>query len=425
MPSIFLRTQRLLKPFSGQALEAEAQEKRGAALLRRLGRADQEEIDRLAKRIILPSLPVADEDMARLNHWEMGRQLARQDEWEKLADMITSADDARLATPGGVSEAALLAAGAQSDVVAAATDALSDGAAPDPSGLLQMEEALADVDDNHAIAMVAAMAHIHIGRAWRTEGPEERRDTEQRHHFKRAEALLMDYDAVVLDAPSLAALQCSLTELLCPDPSIVARAYHRLLALDPHAPGHMRAFGLALLQAGFVNETLLDREARRIAQETPDIWGKGAYTWIYLDVLARNAEALETVDAALFEAGLRDILRRKKDQHITNELAAFCAISMAPREEEASKNAARTRARLHGCLDFILSDHLQELHPLIWCEAQQFNGPQAPRANAPRALVAQGRQRALRVIAQRFADQLADGSSIAFSPAGMYRLPAI
>jgi hypothetical protein len=60
------------------------------------------DLDVLSRRIILPSLPVADEDLARLQHWEKGRLLARQGNWVRLAEKITLADDARLCTPGGV-----------------------------------------------------------------------------------------------------------------------------------------------------------------------------------------------------------------------------------------------------------------------------------------------------------------------------------
>lgn len=425
MPSFFMRSQDFFK--SDATGGTAARKGRGATILRRLARGrGRPDLDHLAQRVILPALPVTDEDMARLELWTRGRQLARQDRWDRLADQIGLADDARLATPGGVSEAVLLATGAQSDVVAAASDALADDAHPDPAGIAAMEEVLSEEGGtSHAIAMVLALAHINIGRAWMLAAASDFASTSRhRAHFDRAGALLARHDAVDLDAPSLAAVQCSLAEITKPESAAVIAAYHRLLALDPHSPAHLRAFGLALQHTQANDTSLLEREARDIAAQTSDIWGNGAYVWTYLDVLAQSHAALGTLDVDLFTAGLRDILVRKPDQHIVNELAAFCAISMAPRDSSATKETARTRVRLHGCLDGILTGNLQELHPLIWSEVRQPSAS-PPREIVPRALVAQGRQRALRVIAGRFADQLADGSSLAFSSAGVYRLPSL
>ncbi|HMB13846.1 MAG TPA: hypothetical protein VKN37_07550, partial [Roseovarius sp.] len=83
-----------------------------------------------------------------------------------------------------------------------------------------------------------------------------------------------------------------------------------------------------------------------------------------------------------------------------------------------------TRARIHGCLDWLLENHLQELHPLIWSQTLLSPGL-TPSLPSRRALVARGRQAALRVIAERFSEEIADGTSIAFSSAGMYRLPTL
>ena len=89
-----------------------------------------EDIDSLAKRIIVPSLPVSDEEMARATHQDRGLQLARQESWDTLSDKIQYADHTRLATSGGETASLLLAAGARSDIVAAAEDALHDGQHP-------------------------------------------------------------------------------------------------------------------------------------------------------------------------------------------------------------------------------------------------------------------------------------------------------
>jgi len=421
MPSIFAYPHRLFTPFRRKA-DMPIRHQPPAMLNRlRKGRTALD-VDTLTQRIILPSLAVADEDLARLSLWETGRAMARQDNWDELAQMIISADDARLTTPGGVDEASLLAQGAQSDVVAAHAEALQDGAPPDPAAIASFEEILNEVPDNHAIALVVALAHLNIGRAW-LAAPDT--TTPQHHrHFKRATALLVPLDAEELDAPSVAAAQCALAEIMSPESDSVIEAYQRLLPLDAHNAVHLRAFGRALVHTLADDPQKLEQQARDMAERTQCIWGQGAYVWIYLDALAQSRDAMKTVDTSVFVRGLRDILERKPDQHVTNELAAFCAIAMAPTEAALPRDLARTKGILHENLDWILSDHLQELHPMVWSQTPR-DPVGAPRQAAQRALVAQGRKTALRVIARRFADQLSDGSTIAFSPAGMYRLPAM
>jgi hypothetical protein len=124
--------------------------------------------------------------------------------------------------------------------------------------------------------------------------------------------------------------------------------------------------------------------------------------------------------------GLRDIVARRRDQHVINQLSAFCGIVMAPKtgKQRLSGATEAARRRIHDCLDWLLENHLQELHPLIWSQTLLSPGL-TPSLPSRRALVAKGRQTALRVIAQRFTEDIADGSSIAFSSSGMYRLPAL
>jgi hypothetical protein len=388
------------------------------------------ELDALSKRILLPSLPVSDEEMARATHQDRGQKLARQENWEELSKQIQYADDCRLSTPGGEIASMLLAFGARSDVVSAAEDAIADGTIPDPSGIEALEEVQAEFYGDHCCALVIAMAHIDIGWAWRTAGRTKahKEDDCQRHwlhHFNRARDILAPHDGIDLDAPSLAAAQCALTAAFRQKEHRVADDYEKLIDLDPDGHRHMRALGQHLLPAFFGSYEALELEARRTAARTGEIWGAGGYAWVYFDALALDRDALDRVDADFFADGIHHILNAKKDQHITNLWASFCAVTMAPTpENRASGRAEKTRRRLHDCLDWILSEHLQELHPLIWSQALLSPGL-TPALPSRRALINKGRQTALRIIAKRFADDLADGSTIAFSSAGMYRLPAL
>lgn len=392
-------------------------------------RSPQADIDLLTKHIILPSLPVTDEEMARATHQDNGLKLARQENWQELSRLIQHAEDCRLHTPGGESAAMLLAFGARSDVVAVAEDALYDEAEPSPEGIDALEEMLAEHYGDYACALVTALAHIDIGWAWRNTAPESDGTLHLlrfKEHFKRAGDILGPYDAVDLDAPALAAAQCALLASRPQPGTRVADDYQTLIDLDPDSPRHMRALGQHLLPAYYGDYKQLELEARRTAARTGDIWGAGAYTWVYFDALALDAEPLGQLDCDFFLEGLQDILTRRRDQHVTNLLAAFCAITMGPDTSGPKRPAASeaNRRRLHDFLDHILTNHLQELHPLIWSQTLLSPGLTPPLPSR-RALVAKGRQTALRVIAERFADDIASGNSIAFSSAGMYRLPAL
>ena len=421
----------LLRRTSPDQTEAPRPRFRLGGPLARLRRKPDHDLDAMMKRIILPSLPVSDEEMARATHQDLGQKLVRQENWGDLAARIEYADDCRLATPGGEAASMLLAFGARSDVVAAAEDAIHDGTFPDPIGIEALEEMLRDQSGNHACALVAALAHFDIGWAWQTaieagqvpDTPESKLRIAS--HFRRADDILAPFDPVDLDAPSVAAAQCLLLAALPQARHKVADAYERLIDLDPDSPRYMRALGQHLLPAQFGDYQQLELEARRTAARTGDLWGAGAYTWVYLDALAQDDGALSSVDPGYFIEGLKDILGRKREQHIVNVMTAFCAIAMGPdRASQLTGTAEQTRRKLHDCTGWLLSDHLQELHPLIWSQA--LLPPRlTPALPSRRALITKGRQAALHAIALQFADDIADGSSIAFSPSGMYRLPAL
>ncbi|WP_138934464.1 hypothetical protein [Roseovarius arcticus] len=393
------------------------------------GRSKLPDLDALSRHIILPSLPITDEEVARAAFQDRGLQMARQEMWEELAEQIRDADHARTVTPGGESAAILLAFGARSDVVSVVEDMLHDGIAPPPGGIDALEAIAADFPEDYPIPMIVALAHIDLAWAWRTipgaaalEGAAEC----SADHAARAQSLLSPLCGIEQDAPSLAAAHCALLAAL-PNPqdareARVADWFEDLIDLDPVSPRHMRALGAALLPARLGSYAELELEARRTAARTGDCWGAGAYAWVYFDALALDAGALALLDPVFFVDGLRDILQRRPDQHTANLLAAFCAVTMRKDAEAPHANRAACEA-LHGCLSWILRDHLYELHPLIWTQA--LHHPGAAPLPSRRALISEGRRTALRAIAAQFADDLAGGHSITFSPAGMYLLPTL
>ncbi|SEK39037.1 hypothetical protein SAMN05421666_1604 [Roseovarius nanhaiticus] len=383
------------------------------------------ELDRLSRHIILPSVSVTEEETARSAYQDTGLKLARQEMWEELSTLIRQADTARTGTPGGESAAMLLAFGARSDVVSMAEDALHDGTVPDLSGVEALDALAEEMTGDYPVQAIVALMHADMAWAWSAvpgaptlKGAAERRA----HHAARASALLAPHCGAAEAAPMLASAECALLRIEGARTTAqrVAAQYQRLIDLDPASPRHMRAFGAALLAAAPGDYRQIEVEARRMAARTQAEWGAGAYTWTYLDALALDRNALMLLDPAFFIDGLRDILRLRPDQHTANLMAAFCAITM---REAAPGGAPAAQAPLAACLTWILRDHLHELHPLIWTQAlhRPGAGPLPPR----RALISEGRRTALRAIAALFADDIAGGQSIAFSPAGMYMLPSL
>ncbi len=383
----------------------------------------EDEIDALARRIILPSQIVTDEEMVRSMHQDRGQKLARQDLWDELSNKIKFADATRLPTPGGESASLLMAFGARSDLVAAAEDALYDGFAPDAEGLVALEDVLNEYPNDYPTSLVVALAHVDIAWSWRNVAGKSdpvRAAEQSSEHIERAAELLAPFDGTALNAPSLIAARCALFAACENRGARVCEEYEKLIALDPTTPRHMRALGRHILPEYAGGLQALEVSARRVAAQTQDSWGAGAYTWVYLDALALKRRSLELLDAEFFVEGLRDIVARKQDQHMVNLLTAFCAITMAPQGEEAllTRQARQNRQDIHACLDWMLKDHLRELHPLIWSQTLLSPGV-GPLLPSRRALVAKGRQTALRIIAAQLSSMLKDGGTITFSASGI------
>ncbi len=389
----------------------------------------ERDVDMLTKRVILPTLPVSDEEMARATHQDRGQKLARQDRWADLGARIRYADDTRLATPAGETASLLLAFGARSDIVSAAEDALHDGAEPSPGGIEALEDVLFEEEDDYACALVVALAHLDIAWAWHCIRFDEDPETslqQAKLHLQRADEILSQYDGEELNSPSILAAQCALNATNEKRGLMLAEDYSKLIKLDPDGHSHMRALGRHMARLLRQHPNALEVAARQTASQTEDYWQAGGYTWVYFDALMTEPSSIALLDPEFFMEGMEQIIHRQRDQHVINQFAAFCAIAMAPKPEDndAPPSAAKARLQLHECLDWIVTDHLQELHPLIW--SQTLLAPaQVPSLPSRRALVVKGRQTALRIIATRFASEIADGSSLAFSPQGMYRLPAI
>lgn len=341
-------------------------------------------------KLQLPFTDTSVEEQLQHALFETGLYLARQDAWGTLADRIRAADSDRATTPGGVPEAEILAEGARADAVTAATRAVTLGDELAAASIMNdMTLVLDETENDYGVAYVVAMAHIDIGWGWRGEGWQQDISASHRaaffRHFKQAATLIDSYDPFELDSPMLAAARCALLSAETRPKSRASDDYEDLIDLAPGIAKYMRALGNHMLPRWFGSYPRLDHEARRTMDRTSDIWGFGGYTWTYLDALNVDPESFALLDPDLFCNGLRDILDRQTDQHTANVLAAYTGTTLDP---EGVNTVAR--ARIAESFDWIVTDHLREVHPRVWYAAKGVWATQLEDHDK----LAKGRQRA-------------------------------
>ncbi len=365
------------------------------------------------------------EDLIGRETIELGRTLARQDRWAELSRQMRAADDSRDTAPDGMPIADLLAFGARSDVVLAVEHALSDGAALSEydllGGISELEDEMRAHPDDPMIILVVALAHIDLAWAWRGTATDATlpplHQSRCAAHFDRAAALLPTCRAAAPDSPLVAAAGCALMAGQRKTDLRVAEEYERLITLDPHNQRHMRAMGTHLLPRWFGSYEELEIQALRNAARTCDIWGAGGYTWVQFDAIALDAEACARLDVEYFLEGLHDILHRRPDQQTVNMLSAYCATTIQGGLGLNDK-ADLVRAQIHEAANWLIRDHMTELHPLIWAHAASgFNN--SVRINSAERFAARGQRQALRAIGDLFREELRSGMDVTFTPSGL------
>jgi len=352
-----------------------------------------------------------------------GRFLARQDRWEDLSTRIREAEILRATTADGMPVADLLTYGARLDLLAVMEDGLRNGSVPAgphlEHGLAALETVLEEFPGDHAIALVVALTHIDMAWAWRAASPSQAMPQVHRRafrsHFVRAAEIVDGFCPFALDSPTLAAARCALLADAERPGHRVADDYEDLIDLDPHNYRHMRAMGNHLLPRWFGSYPALELEARRNAARTRDLWGAAGYTWVYFDALAQDDATLAHVDEDFFIDGLRDILARVPDQSMVNMLAAYCATTLGENTEGA---APHVRARIAACADWIVRDHMTELHPMVWAHAAAGFDNNL-RVGSMTRFAARGRDSAFRALGRLFRDEIAGGARIDFTSDGL------
>ena len=358
-------------------------------------------------------IPICDPgpDAEAATHFRMrGQFLARQEDWETLAQEITKADANRALTPGLRSIATLLSEGARIDIAAAIAETLARDQTRAVANILGSLDMLrAEMPDCPAIAHVLAMAHVDAARAWDAADVPESRAC----HMAAATALNDCFDPFEYDSPMWASVRCAVLEADPAPRSRVADDYEDLIDLDPGNPWHLWHLGRELRPERFGSWEILDQQARRTATRTTDVWGLGGYVWIYYGAIATDPGAIRRVDGELFAEGLHDILGRHGTQDMANRMAAMTGFTLGGYTDPGS-----ARRRVADCLGWIAQDHLREVHPMIWFRATPPD-PAKPAVGGSGDPVRIGRTRALSTLSEFYAPALDSGRRLSFGPEGM------
>jgi hypothetical protein len=373
------------------------------------------------------SIPCPDptlEERIRDEHQNLALNLVRQEDWDKLSEIIAAADREGAMTPGGMSVAELMAFGARADVVHAAEHALIDRTpehdAPLMQGIEALEFVLAEYPHDYTIGCIVAQAHIDMAWAWRGIGwdveiaPRNREAFDA--HFARARDIIQSFHGKPAKSALLANTSCALLRGNDTSRQMVADRYEALIDLNPENTSPFRSLGTQMLPRSYGSYAGLELEARRTAARTQKIWGAGGYTWVMFDAISVDDEACALLDLPFFIEGLRDIVLHRPEPHTVNLLAAYCANTIG--EAFSGNDAAdANRAQIADCANWIVREHLTELHPMIWAHAAQGFANNLRVSSASR-FAAAGQDDAMRILAGLFKREIADGMRIVFTDQG-------
>lgn len=413
MRNLSLRLSSLRPTSSAMPLDPPAPEPQSAGL---------SAVPPLRPRVEIPVCDPAPDAAATQALRDRGCFLARQDEWEEIAEKLTAYDKERALTPGLKPSAEPFAEGACQDIVRAARGAVGRQEYRAAQTVLNaLEVYLDEMPDDPAMAYVIAEAHLETARLWQGNAPLRTLAATRRNafdfHMKRVTELADRFDPFEHDSALWARVRC---RLLCADPSPAQRVkddYEDLIDLDPHNPAALMALGHDLLPSRFGSWESLEREARRTAGRLADIWGTGAYTLVYIGALERDRGAFRRMDSELFVSGLHDILSKHPTQHTANRLAAFTGLSISGGDLERGS----AHERVHSCFAWIVQDHLREMHPLVWATTH-IPGTDDPKPEDHADMIRRGRSRAITSLAEFYAPALDAGRRLIFTPDGVQML---
>ena len=286
---------------------------------------------------------------------DFGYTLAQKSRWDELHTFIASFDKRR-ATYGTIRLAAIAGQGAralQTKQLGRFEDLATVNASEvDLTELDRFTQALKSRPKDHILAAITARMHIEMAWALRGDGfalsVSKAAWQGYTHHINRAKGTLAPFDPITLDSPFLALIHTLLAQNLEESAKPMRESFDIFMTLDPHNWGVMRTHAFHLLPRWGGDYDIIELEARKAMARTDETAGAAAYAAFYLGVLNCDNGAITTVEPALFEQGLYDMIEHGENDPIEiNYLLAYCFDTFCPQflaipdENEPEVNAKR------------------------------------------------------------------------------------
>ena len=104
--------------------------------------------------------------------------------------------------------------------------------------------------------------------------------------------------------------------------------------------------------------------------EMYDIWGSGAYAWMYMDAKAEDQNSFQMLYTDAFLHAILEIFERRPDQHTANEIAAFLAVTLGDYSgRQVSASIRKKRQKLNDAAEYVAEEFLREIDPMPWYRA--------------------------------------------------------
>ena len=309
------------------------------------------------------------------SHLQPALDLAAARNWPELLQLLRAWEDTCAVTL------------ALTDLTTTALDMVARQAAKEerknPGYLADMTAAFIAEPDDHMMASLLAFVHIRLGWSWRGDGMAQdiSSKAEQKFidHFDRAERLLEPFDAILLNAPSVAAARYHLFAAHPDAEELIEDWFYDYVDLTPDSISAFYAHGFQMLPQWFgADEGALDRAGLHAVAATRDRLGAAAYPALWLaayDGICTDG-VLDHLDVGLFYEGLDDLLAHSGDPRRANSLTRqlydiafvqnpFDAVTTSADPDEA------TIARLRLGYTRFVRHHLKVLIPQMWASADE------------------------------------------------------
>ena len=293
------------------------------------------------------------------------------DEWVEIGDQVAGWERDLVSTPGGLRfheiavEVAL--SGLQSLLDAAGREKLSD--------LEHAEYELGCFVDthrrspeSHVLALLAARAHLMVGKACRGDHwPRDVSAEAWRHmarHFVAADYVVEDYDARALMSPLLAETEYLQAIGSPTGRGTVPELFECWITLDPSNPRIYEAHAEWLADPENASQETILTLADKALARTEDTLGLGGYALFFKPLLKLSEDTRTFYDPDLFASAILDLATHSASQADVNRAADALA-------DEIETCGANAPVALKDTLLMLVRNEIKVCYPRLWTRPEE------------------------------------------------------